>query len=113
MKIDEYRLALAEANCFGWGFKAAYGLTWIACGLAWRHASGPHGRVLHPLPRPRCATGGAPPDRCDTWPPGSGNGEHGYLCHPPRLRADAGIADRNLPDHRAALLTDGSRVPLR
>lgn len=39
MTLDEYRLALAEANRFGWGFLAAYGATWLVCGLAWQRAS--------------------------------------------------------------------------
>ena len=39
MTIDEYRVALAEANRFGWGFLAAYGTTWLICGLAWLRAS--------------------------------------------------------------------------
>ncbi len=39
MTIDEYRLALAEANRYGWGFLAAYGTTWLICGVAWGRAS--------------------------------------------------------------------------
>lgn len=39
MTIDEYRLALAEANHFGWGFLAAYGMTWLICGVVWLRAS--------------------------------------------------------------------------
>ncbi|MGO1488718.1 MAG: DUF7010 family protein [Arachnia sp.] len=39
MTVDEYRLALAETNRFGWGFLAAYGTTWLICGIAWLRAS--------------------------------------------------------------------------
>lgn len=39
MGIDEYRFALAEANRYGWGFLAAYGTTWLVCGVAWRRAT--------------------------------------------------------------------------
>ncbi len=39
MTVDEYRFALAEANRYGWGFLAAYGTTWLICGIAWRRAS--------------------------------------------------------------------------
>lgn len=37
MTVEEYRQALGEATGHGWGFLAAYGLTWLACGLLWRH----------------------------------------------------------------------------
>lgn len=36
MSIDEYRQALAEATGHGWGFLAAYGLTWVVCAIVWR-----------------------------------------------------------------------------
>ncbi len=39
MTVDEYRMALAETNRFGWGFLAAYGTTWLICGLVWLRAS--------------------------------------------------------------------------
>ncbi len=39
MTIDDYRIALAEATRHGWGFLAAYGTTWLICGIAWRRAS--------------------------------------------------------------------------
>jgi len=39
MTVDEYRFVLAETNRFGWGFLAAYGTTWLICGIAWRRAS--------------------------------------------------------------------------
>lgn len=39
MTIDEYRSAFAVANRYGWGFLAAYGTTWLVCGVVWRKAS--------------------------------------------------------------------------
>ncbi|MDO5737319.1 MAG: hypothetical protein Q4P15_12680 [Propionibacteriaceae bacterium] len=39
MTIDDYRIALAEANRHGWGFLAAYGTTWLVCGVVWSRAS--------------------------------------------------------------------------
>lgn len=38
MTLDDYRAALAEANRFGWGFLAAYGVSWLVCGVAWQRA---------------------------------------------------------------------------
>lgn len=35
MTIDEYVHDLGEATGHGWGFLAAYGLTWLVCGLLW------------------------------------------------------------------------------
>jgi hypothetical protein len=34
--VPEYTAALGEATGHGWGFLAAYGLTWLACALLWR-----------------------------------------------------------------------------
>jgi hypothetical protein len=39
MTVEEYRRALGEATGHGWGFLAAYGLTWLGCALAWRRSS--------------------------------------------------------------------------
>lgn len=39
MTIDEYRIAFAAANRYGWGFLAAYGTTWLICGVVWLRAS--------------------------------------------------------------------------
>lgn len=39
MTLDDYRIALAEANLLGWGFLAAYGMSWLVCGVAWQRAS--------------------------------------------------------------------------
>ncbi|MGB7449716.1 MAG: hypothetical protein WA892_11395, partial [Ornithinimicrobium sp.] len=36
MTIEEYRQALAAATGHGWGFLAAYGLTWLVCSWCWR-----------------------------------------------------------------------------
>lgn len=39
MTIAEYTHALGEHTGHGWGFLAAYGLTWLVCALLWRRAS--------------------------------------------------------------------------
>ena len=39
MPIPEYTHALGEATRHGWGFLAAYGVTWLVCALVWRRAS--------------------------------------------------------------------------
>lgn len=36
MGLDEYRHLLGEATGHGWGFLAAYGVTWIICAAAWK-----------------------------------------------------------------------------
>jgi hypothetical protein len=38
MTVDQYLHALGETTGHGWGFLAAYGLTWVSCGLIWRRA---------------------------------------------------------------------------
>lgn len=37
--IAEYTHALGEATGHGWGFLAAYGVTWLVCAVLWRRAS--------------------------------------------------------------------------
>jgi hypothetical protein len=37
--VAEYLHVLGEATGHGWGFLAAYGLTWLACALAWHRWS--------------------------------------------------------------------------
>lgn len=39
MTVPEYLHALGEATGHGWGFLAAYGLTWLICALAWHRWS--------------------------------------------------------------------------
>ena len=36
MTIEEYQHTLAAATGHGWGFLAAYGLTWLVCSWCWR-----------------------------------------------------------------------------
>jgi hypothetical protein len=37
--VAEYLHALGEATGHGWGFLAAYGVTWLVCALAWHRWS--------------------------------------------------------------------------
>ena len=39
MSIDEYRHVLGESTGHGWGFLAAYGLTWLVCAVVWKMGS--------------------------------------------------------------------------
>jgi hypothetical protein len=39
MTVAEYLHALGEATGHGWGFLAAYGLTWLVCAVAWHRWS--------------------------------------------------------------------------
>lgn len=39
MTVDQYIATLGDATGHGWGFLAAYSLTWLACGLVWRRHS--------------------------------------------------------------------------
>ncbi len=38
MTVEQYLHVLGETTRHGWGFLAAYGLTWFSCGLIWRRA---------------------------------------------------------------------------
>lgn len=39
MTIAEYTHALGEATRHGWGFLAAYAVTWLVCAILWRRTS--------------------------------------------------------------------------